>query len=291
SSINTAVTPIVKICASLRFLATGSYQLSVGNDMVIGLSQPMVSKVLTEFVTIMESKICPIWIRSKMTQAEKRDARRAFYEKSGIPSVIQAIDGTHIKIIAPAPNIRHLYCNRKGWFSLNTLIACDHEWVIRFIDARYPGSNHDSFIWSVSDMRQSFINVYERGERNSFVLGDAGFPLEPCLLVPYRNADAGSREAVFNHKHSQARSVVERTIGILKSRFRCLLGARQLHYSPSKASSIVNACAALHNICRGYNMPDPEIDAAIDSDVAAYTYDGPDEASTVTIRDHMRDCL
>ena len=68
-------------------------------------------------------------------------------------------------------------------------------------------------------------------------------------MTPYRSTVEGSAEATFNTKHAKARNIVERTIGVLKNRFRCLLGARQLHYKPSKAIKMVNVCAALHNIC------------------------------------------
>ena len=41
---------------------------------------------------------------------------------------------------------------------------------------------------------------------------------------------------------------------MLKTRFRCLLGARQLHYKPSKATKIANVCVTLHNICIEYGV-------------------------------------
>lgn len=122
--------------------------------------------------------------------------------------------------------------------------------------------------------------------------GDAGFPQEHVLLTPYRNAQVGSREQHFNHKHSQARSIIERVIGILKSRFRCLLGARELHYSPTKATSIINVCVALHNICRTYRVEDPP-NEAIQSIVNEIDnlYNGSEEDSATRIRDNIRDCL
>lgn len=73
-------------------------------------------------------------------------------------------------------------------------------------------------------------------------------------MTPYRSAAERSPESIFNTKHAKARNIVERTIGVLKNRFRCLLGARQLHYKPSKAITIANVCAALHNICIEYGL-------------------------------------
>lgn len=42
---------------------------------------------------------------------------------------------------------------------------------------------------------------------------------------------------------------------MLKLRFRCLLKHRILHYSPERASKIINAVAVLHNMCIDANLP------------------------------------
>lgn len=67
----------------------------------------------------------------------------------------------------------------------------------------------------------------------------------------------GTREERFNERHSTRRSTVERCIGVLKKRFRCLLRYRTLEYTPDKAGQIINACAVLHNMCIRANIPDP----------------------------------
>lgn len=42
---------------------------------------------------------------------------------------------------------------------------------------------------------------------------------------------------------------MERTIGVLKNRWRCLIGHRVLHYHSDVAAKIINACCVLHNMC------------------------------------------
>lgn len=51
----------------------------------------------------------------------------------------------------------------------------------------------------------------------------------------------------FNQKLLSLRQSVERCIGVIKGRFRCLLGERKLRYDPPKVGHIIYSCATLHN--------------------------------------------
>lgn len=133
---------------------------------------------------------------------------------------------------------------------------CDHEMRIKFVDARYPGACHDSHVWNLSAAKQYLEEQYNNGCKDCWVLGDSGYPLEPWLMTPFRSTTEGTSKSRYNSKHSKTRNIVERTIGLLKNRFRCLLGARLLHYSPEKAAQIINVCCAIHNICIYYNCVD-----------------------------------
>lgn len=98
----------------------------------------------------------------------------------------------------------------------------------------------------MSKARNYYESRYENGEIGSWLLADSGYALEAFVMTPYRSPNTINQQT-FNRKHSSARNVVERTIGILKSRFRCL--SRTLWYSPSKVVQIINICCALHNLC------------------------------------------
>lgn len=106
----------------------------------------------------------------------------------------------------------------------------------------------------------------------SFVItGDSGYPLEPFLLTPVLGEELSPQEKLYNAAHNHARNVVERCFGVLKARFRCLLRLRTLHYNPTRAAEIVNACAVLHNICKLYGLPDPPPEPVEDVPVDNYT--------------------
>lgn len=57
----------------------------------------------------------------------------------------------------------------------------------------------------------------------------------PFLLKPFINPPAESADAIYNNHIIQARSAVERCIGILKGQWRCLRKERALHYKPEFA--------------------------------------------------------
>lgn len=63
-------------------------------------------------------------------------------------------------------------------------------------------------------------------------------------------------EERYNRSHRRTRSIVERTFGVLKSRFRCLHeSGGSLQYEPRKYVKIVAACMLLHNYCVDRRFP------------------------------------
>ncbi|KAM7308950.1 hypothetical protein ISCGN_012581 [Ixodes scapularis] len=138
--------------------------------------------------------------------------------------------------------------------------VCDADCRVMSIDPRYPGSVHDSFAWRYSWLRSNF----EQGrliDDGRLLLGDSGYVLEPWLITPvpgfYATSTACGR---FNKAHSSITFVVERGIGLLKSRFECLQRHRTLYYHPTTATVIISVCAVLHNICLSSREPEPESD-------------------------------
>ncbi|XP_059220599.1 putative nuclease HARBI1 [Stomoxys calcitrans] len=244
-----AVAPIVKLSAALRFFAEGGYQTGIGKDCDVSMAQSSWSKVLAKVIQIFEENLCPRWIRFWRTEDEKIKIALAFYTKHGIPSV----DGTHVRIIAPKSN-KDLYYNRKGYYSLNVMLVCDHELRIQYVDASHPGACHDSFIWNNSELRAHLEKPYSIGGSSYWLLGDAGYALEPWLMTPHRRPQDGSVEFKFNEVHCKCRNVIERINGVLKNRWRCILGARELYYTPEEAVKIINICCALHNNCISFKF-------------------------------------
>ncbi|KAJ8914122.1 hypothetical protein NQ315_016198 [Exocentrus adspersus] len=116
---------------------------------------------------------------------------------------------------------------------------CDYNLKILNVNAQFPGATHDSFIWRNSNIKQHLEAEYNRGNRNSWLLGDSGYPLQPWLMTPFLNPLLNSPQSIYNNAHIQARNCIERLKGVLKSKFRCTL---------RKCGNIINVCAILHNI-------------------------------------------
>lgn len=110
------------LAACLRFFAEGSYQHGIGKDFDIGLAQSTFSKCLSSVLHTLEQQLCPKWINMEMTNAEKRQAKLSFFEKTGFPGVVMCVDGTHVKILPPSKD-KHLFYNRKGFYSINAMMV------------------------------------------------------------------------------------------------------------------------------------------------------------------------
>ncbi|KAG6463794.1 hypothetical protein O3G_MSEX014076 [Manduca sexta] len=81
-------------------------------------------------------------------------------------------------------------------------------------------------------------------------------------MTPVSGATEDTPEAYYNKLHASARNSVERTIGVLKARFRCLQVHRVLQYHPDTVAKIVIACCVLHNICNRAGLPSPMLNEA-----------------------------
>lgn len=72
----------------------------------------------------------------------------------------------------------------------------------------------------------------------------------------FKGNNLSIEQEYFNKRVCSTRQIIERCIGLLKVRFRCIMGERQLRYKPTKVGRIVYACATLHNflILNHYNI-------------------------------------
>jgi DDE superfamily endonuclease len=179
---------------------------------------------------------------------------------------IGAIDGSHIPV-SPPERERAAFRNRKGFLSQNVLAACDFDSKFTMVLAGWEGSVADSTLW-LEGRRIGLLPVPD----GKYLLGDAGFANCDTCLAPYRgvryhlkewaaaNKRPQNKEELFNLRHSRLRNVIERTFGILKSRYKILTLPRP--FKMEAQARIVPALCVLHNILvniREIDLEDVEI--------------------------------
>ena len=71
--------------------------------------------------------------------------------------------------------------------------------------------------------------------------GDSDYGLQSWLLTPIIDVSYSTPEGNYTKLHSSARQTLERCIGLLKQRFRCLSGDRVLKFSPTMAACTAQA--------------------------------------------------
>lgn len=112
----------------------------------------------------------------------------------------------------------------------------------------YPGSVHNQRVFGVSGL-QNFCNDPAKFPNNTHLIGDAAYKIQKSLLVPYKdNGRLTERQTNYNYCLSSTRKVVERSISLLKSRFRILLDRLPVRRT-DLITNYIMACCVLHNIC------------------------------------------
>ncbi|XP_069083640.1 putative nuclease HARBI1 [Pleurodeles waltl] len=232
-----AIPPTAQVLSVLHFLASGSFQIIVG--LAKGMSQPM-------FINVLRDALLQ-YVRSYIRFSNRADVatvNAAFYDLAHVPHVIEATDGTHIALVPPRRS-EEVYRNRKNFYFTNVQVVCLADQYITQVTARFPGSVHDSYIpWNSTVQRD-----------RAWLIGDSGYPNLPWLLTPMRHPTTAV-EYTYNEAHGRTRRVVERTLGLLMTRFRCLhISGGAILCTPQKVCQIIVACCMLHNLTLRHHIP------------------------------------
>ncbi|KAJ8971949.1 hypothetical protein NQ314_000466 [Rhamnusium bicolor] len=228
------------------------------------VSQASVSRCIREVTEALNHPdIFNTWVKFPNNFEELNAVRRRFFEQYNIPGIVGWIDCTHVAVFPPKIEDleypEHLYVNRKGYHSINVQLVCDNALKIMNVNARYPGSTNDAFIWNNSNLQILLRHLHIACYKDYYLLGDSGYPLRTWLFTPLEEEPVpNSPEYRYNTAHKSTRSIIERCNGVLKMWFRCLLKHRVLHYAPQMACKIINACIVLHNLCIENRMPEIE---------------------------------
>ena len=195
--------------------------------------------------------------RSRRETAEAIEQFKVFCQ-GRIPQVLEALDGTHIPIVAPNVDGKADYFSRKQRYTISTQGLVGANLVFLDVATGFPGSYHDagnfrnSSLYTQAENGEILIkpeDVIENSRVRPLVLGDGAYPLLPWLIKPCNFGPALTRsEKLFNKKLCSAKVTVERAFGILKTRWGCFL--EKLDNCIENFSAVVIACCVWHNKCR-----------------------------------------
>ena len=257
------IPPQLQLLACLQYYATSSFQQLLGDSMQI--SQPTMSRIIFRVSCLIASLISD-FIKMPGDVEARRENRRLFMDlgkgngEIGLPDIDGAIDCTHVRLLSTRfNNIAEAFRNRKGYFSLNVQAAVGPRMEFLDIVPEYAGSSPDSRIFQNSLL----CRRYMEGRLNGMLVGDRGYPCLPFLMTPLPNPQTDD-ELIYNNIQSRTRQIVERTFGVWKRRFPCL--SRGLSTKLICSTTIVVACAVLHNMSLIFNDILPEDDDFNDDD-------------------------
>ena len=243
-----------------KVLAIGLYRLSHGNSYVsigpaFNVGKSTVIEAVQDLVNTLYDKRND-YVKFPTTPAETAASVATFREtRTELINVAGAIDGTHIKIIAPEVDAVD-YFSRYQQHDMIVHGVVDGKG--KFLDAvvGFPGSAHDARVLRNSDLYHEAeqgnilqaprVNIGGH-EIHPYLVGDSAYPLAAWLLKPFPEGTRDPDEKTFNKELSRARVTVERAFGILKGRWRIL--QKRLDSSLPFAIKSTIACIVLHSFC------------------------------------------
>ncbi|XP_045118142.1 LOW QUALITY PROTEIN: putative nuclease HARBI1 [Portunus trituberculatus] len=137
------VPPYLQLLITLRWMATGDLQLTIGDAFEV--SEQFVSACSSRTVHAIAT-LCEQYVQFPDWH-HLRFVKENFNAIAGFPSVIGAIDCTQIPIMSPGGPLAEQFRCIEGFFSLNVQAVCGPDLKLYNIVCRWPGSVHDSRIF------------------------------------------------------------------------------------------------------------------------------------------------
>ncbi|XP_020872958.1 putative nuclease HARBI1 [Arabidopsis lyrata subsp. lyrata] len=253
----------------LRICGHNEVQRDVG--LRFGRNQETVKRKFGEVLTATELLACD-YIRTPTTQELHRILERLQVDRRYWPyfnGFVGAMDGTHV-CVKVKPELQGVYWNRHDNASLNILAICDLNMLFTYIWNGAPGSCHDT---AVLAMAQRSDSEFPLPPSEKYYVVDSGYPNKQGFLAPYRSSRNSvvryhmssfhsgppprNKMEMFNRCHASLRSIIERTFGVWKKKWRILTDFPR--YSIHVQKRVVMATMGLHNFIKISNFSDADL--------------------------------
>nr|XP_017035538.1 protein ALP1-like isoform X3 [Drosophila kikkawai] len=236
----------------LRYLATG---MSIrGLSFSFRTAESTIRQMIPEVCQAIWDTFC----RTHMAPPSSEDflkVSKDFFEKSGFPNCIGAIDGKHVRIKCPT-NSGSEYFNYKKFFSYVLQGVSDANCKFLFIEVGFKGSQSDGGIFAASKfnkaVRNNILNIPDAKQlpfaditAPYVFVGDEAYPLMTYLMRPFPRRSLNARNETFNTRLSSARRCIECAFGILTEKWRLL--KREIDLLPHRSILAIKTMCLLHN--------------------------------------------
>ncbi|KAE8695477.1 hypothetical protein F3Y22_tig00110705pilonHSYRG00031 [Hibiscus syriacus] len=274
-----------RVAVCIWRLATGEPLRLVSKRFGLGIStcHKLVLEVCSAIRTVLMPKFLQWPDENKM-----KDTKQAFQSISGIPNIGGSLYTTHVPIMAPKENMgayfnrRHTERNQKTCYSITVQGVVDQKGVFTDVCIGWPGSMADDKVLEKSAL---FQRVNKGDLRDVWIVGNSGYPLMDCVLVPYTHHNLTWAQHGFNEKLGEIQNVAKEAFGRLKGRWSCL--QKRIEVKLQELPMLLGACCVLHNICEMNNeemAPQLQFDL-FDDEVVLENNLRP--ANAVHARDHI----
>ncbi|KAL1225876.1 Protein ANTAGONIST OF LIKE HETEROCHROMATIN PROTEIN 1 [Cardamine amara subsp. amara] len=178
---------------------------------------------------------------------------------------IGALDGTHVSVRVQSDQKERYWNSRKQFPSMNVLAICNFDMKFIYAYVGTPGRAHDTKVLTYCAQEDVFFPKPPDGK---YFVVDSGYPNRKGYLAPYRKTryhphqwgegPPNCASEMFNKRHSSLRSVIERSFGVWKTKWRIL--KNEARYGIQTQCKIVVATMTLHNFIRESTINDEDFE-------------------------------
>ncbi|KAJ4436410.1 hypothetical protein ANN_19043 [Periplaneta americana] len=141
-----AISPLEKLCVTLRYLGSGCYIIDLHYSYRIGHSTlcTIIRKVCKAIWDRLLQECIPKFCTEKWLQIAER-----FEKRANFPNCLGALDGKHVRIVKPTKT-GSLCHNYKNYFSIVLFAIADSNYEFLYIDVGSFGRESDCTIFETS---------------------------------------------------------------------------------------------------------------------------------------------